>query len=184
MDFIDQLQTLAAKVPKLCDVLQTEEATKNALVMPFINILGYDIFDPTEFAAAGGETDDSSTKQDVIETTAEELEGFYIIKSLLRKAVDPNRIAYRDTLSYFGVLLDDNNRKPLARLYFNRSQKYLGTFDESRKETRVPIGSLDDIYQHSKELLRVLKFYESEKSTTDSARSKTEPKESNESEQT
>ncbi len=48
MDFIDQLQALAAKIPKLCPVLQTEEATKNALVMPFINILGYDIFDPTE----------------------------------------------------------------------------------------------------------------------------------------
>ena len=48
MDFIDQLQALAAKVPKLCDVLQTEEATKNALVMPFIGILGYDIFDLTE----------------------------------------------------------------------------------------------------------------------------------------
>lgn len=48
MDFIDQLKALAAKVPALCDVLKTEEATKNALVMPFIQILGYDIFDPTE----------------------------------------------------------------------------------------------------------------------------------------
>lgn len=48
MDFIDQLQALSAKIPKLCDVLKTEEATKNALIMPFINILGYDIFDPTE----------------------------------------------------------------------------------------------------------------------------------------
>src|SRR4028118_426773 len=48
MDFIEQLQTLAAKTNKLCDVLQTEEATKNALIMPFIRILGYDIFDPTE----------------------------------------------------------------------------------------------------------------------------------------
>src|ERR1044071_7429696 len=48
MDFIDQLKALAAKVPALCDLLQTEEATKNALVMPFIRILGYDIFDPTE----------------------------------------------------------------------------------------------------------------------------------------
>ncbi len=48
MDFIDQLQELAAKAAKICDLLQTEEATKNALVMPFIKILGYDIFDPTE----------------------------------------------------------------------------------------------------------------------------------------
>src|SRR4028119_2249033 len=48
MDFIEKLQALATKIPKLCEHLQTEEATKNALVMPFINLLGFDIFDPTE----------------------------------------------------------------------------------------------------------------------------------------
>ncbi|HEY0658007.1 MAG TPA: type I restriction endonuclease, partial [Pyrinomonadaceae bacterium] len=48
MDFIEQLQSLATKTEKLCSILQTEEATKNALIMPFINLLGYDIFDPTE----------------------------------------------------------------------------------------------------------------------------------------
>jgi hypothetical protein len=36
MDFIDQLKALAGKIPAL---LQTEEATKNALVMPFIRAL-------------------------------------------------------------------------------------------------------------------------------------------------
>ena len=46
MNFIDQLKALGGKVPA-CDILQTEEATKNALVMPFIHILGYDIFDST-----------------------------------------------------------------------------------------------------------------------------------------
>jgi hypothetical protein len=96
-------------------------------------------------------------------TTAEELEGFYIIKSLLRTLVDPNRIVHRDTQSYMGILLDDNNRKPIARLHFNRSQKYLGIFDESRKERRVPIQSIDDIYQHADELRRVFRFYEGEK---------------------
>src|SRR5215210_6760083 len=48
MDFVEQLQALALKTEKLCSLLQTEEATKNALIMPFINILGYDIFDPME----------------------------------------------------------------------------------------------------------------------------------------
>ncbi len=353
MDFIDQLKALAGKVPALCDVLQTEEATKNALVMPFIRILGYDIFDPLEVipeftADVGikkGEKVDYAIKKDgqiimlfeckhcggdlsikhasqlfryfavtdarvgvltngvtyrfftdleapnkmddkpflevnmldlnegvvnelkkltkqtfnvdqlintagdlkymreikrllaeqmenpsdefvkfcaskvynkpltpnrreyfagitkrsfhqfvvdcinnrlksamtttgaleaegseegpegaqEIVTTAEELEGFYIIKSLLRTLVDPNRIVHRDTLSYMGILLDDNNRKPIARLHFNRAQKYLGLFDENRKEHRVPIQSLDDIYKHADELRRVFSFYEGEK---------------------
>lgn len=38
-----------------------------------------------------------------------------IIKSILRKVVDSNRIDYRDTESYLGILLDDNNRKWICR---------------------------------------------------------------------
>ncbi len=365
MDFIDQLQTLSKKIPKMCDVLQTEEATKNALIMPFIALLGYDIFDPTEVipefvadvgikkgekvdyaivkdgkiiilfeckhcggdlnikhasqlfryfavteariavltngvvyrfftdldapnkmdekpflevnmleineamvaelkklsqpafnldalmttagelkythevkrllaeqmenpsddfvkffaskvfdgsltpnrreyfsgitkrsfkqlvnerindrlksAMSGTSSDetveapavsitpethvtesDAAKPADLIETTAEELEGFYIVKSLLRDMVDPNRITHRDTQSYMGILLDDNNRKPIARLHFNRAQKYVGIFDENRKEERVAIQELDDIYQHADKMRRVFAFYESE----------------------
>jgi hypothetical protein len=352
MDFIDQLKALAGKIPALCDVLKTEEATKNALVMPFIRILGYDIFDPMEvvpefIADVGikkGEKVDYAIKKDgqiimlfeckhcggdlsikhasqlfryfavtdarigvltngivyrfftdleatnkmddkpflevnmldlndsavtelkklsqpafniddlmtaagelkytreikrllaeqmenpsdefvkfcaskvfdgpltpsrreyfhgltkrgfsllvserinerlksamtgaadirdvgpeaenegQVETTAEELEGFYIVKSLLRDMVDTNRIVHRDTQSYMGILLDDNNRKPIARLHFNRSRKYLGTFDENRKEERVPIETLDDIFKHADKIRRVFAFYEREKS--------------------
>jgi hypothetical protein len=351
MDFIDELKALAGKVPALCDVLQTEQATKNALVMPFIRILGYDIFDPMEvvpefIADVGikkGEKVDYAIKKDdkiimlfeckhcggdlnikhasqlfryfavtdarvgvltngiqyrfftdleapnkmddkpflevnmldlndsvvaelkklskpafnidalmtaagelkytraikkllaeqmenpsdefvkfcaskvfegtltpnrreyfhgltkrgfsqlvaerinerlktaltgdmginseqpgaedeeLIETTAEELEGFYLIKSLLRDMVDPSRIVHRDTQSYMGILLDDNNRKPIARLHFNRARKYLGVFDENRKEERVHIESLNDIFKHADKIRRVFAFYEREK---------------------
>lgn len=50
MDFIDQIRELAARVPKLKqgELIKTEEGTKNALVMPFIAALGYNVFDPTE----------------------------------------------------------------------------------------------------------------------------------------
>ncbi len=51
-----------------------------------------------------------------------------------------------------GILLDDNNRKPLARLRFNRTQKHIGIFDEQRREERVPIQNLNDIYQHADKL--------------------------------
>jgi hypothetical protein len=44
----EKLQTLSKRVPSIIDKLETEEATKNALVMPFIAALGYDVFDPTE----------------------------------------------------------------------------------------------------------------------------------------
>ncbi|WP_407279293.1 type I restriction endonuclease [Aromatoleum evansii] len=49
MEFIEKLNSLAAKIRQQAGAIQTEEATKNAFVMPFINsVLGYDVFDPTE----------------------------------------------------------------------------------------------------------------------------------------
>ncbi len=48
MDFIDQIRQIAARIPRQLEHIRTEEATKTALVMPFINALGYNVFDPTE----------------------------------------------------------------------------------------------------------------------------------------
>lgn len=48
MDLIDQLRVLSAQAEKLGEHLKTEEATKQALVLPFISALGYSVFDPTE----------------------------------------------------------------------------------------------------------------------------------------
>ena len=48
MDLIDSLKNLSAKISKQKDIIQTEEATKNAFILPFIAALGYDIFDPSE----------------------------------------------------------------------------------------------------------------------------------------
>ena len=48
VDFIDEVRALASRVAATKDLLQTEEATKNAMVMPFIQLLGYNVFDPLE----------------------------------------------------------------------------------------------------------------------------------------
>lgn len=48
MDIIDSLSQLASRLPRLRETLQTEEATKNALIMPFLQALGYNVFDPFE----------------------------------------------------------------------------------------------------------------------------------------
>ncbi|WP_370967121.1 type I restriction endonuclease [Enterobacter wuhouensis] len=89
--------------------------------------------------------DEHKDEKDVV-TTMEELEGYHIVKAITRAVLDAPRITHRDTKSYFGILVDDNNRKPLCRLHFNRSQKYIGLFDIEKNETRHPIASVDDIY--------------------------------------
>ena len=48
MDIKDSLLQLADKIRKQKGAIQTEEATKNAFIMPMIAMLGYDVFDPFE----------------------------------------------------------------------------------------------------------------------------------------
>ena len=107
------------------------------------------------------ETEEATISDDRgIETTLKELEGFQIVRAITCSEVDPHRIVHRDTKSYFGILLDDNNRKPLARLHFNRTQKYIGVFDETKTETRYPIEALTDIYAHADKLRTTVHYYE------------------------
>lgn len=103
---------------------------------------------------------DSTDENDKIVTTLEEMEGFNIVRAILCEVTDISRIFSRDTQSYFGILLDDNNRKPLCRLHFNRTQKYLGLFDEDKKETRHPIDRVEDIFNFAADLKNSVKLYE------------------------
>ena len=96
-----------------------------------------------------------------IVTTEEEIESYMIVKSILRQKVDLSRVVYRDTQTYFGILLDDNNRKPICRMYFNGiSKKYIATFDENKKETKHEISCLDDIYNFSEQLITIISYYD------------------------
>lgn len=95
-----------------------------------------------------------------IVTTEEELDGYRIVVAIVRRKVDISRIIYRDTQSYFGILLDDNNRKPICRLHLNSGKKYISLFDVNKKESRKPIKTIDDIYQFEKELLNTVGFYD------------------------
>ena len=81
------------------------------------------------------------------------------MKAIACGEVKPHRIAQRDSKSYFAVLLDDNNRKPIARLHFNGKQKYLGLLDEDKVETRHPLEDLDDIYAHSEGIREAVRRY-------------------------
>lgn len=95
--------------------------------------------------------------EDVV-TTEEEREGFMIVRAIVREVLKPNRVVMRDQKSYCGILVDNNNRKPLARLHFNRSVKDVGLFD-GEKEDRVRIDSLDQIYDLTDRLRATARSY-------------------------
>lgn len=48
MDFKDSILQLAERIGKQKDSISTEEATKNAFILPLIAALGYDVFNPFE----------------------------------------------------------------------------------------------------------------------------------------
>ncbi|MEW7292197.1 type I restriction endonuclease [Aquimarina sp. 2304DJ70-9] len=97
-----------------------------------------------------------------IVTTEVELEGYRIVVAILRRKVSIDRIVHRDTQSYFGVLLDDNNRKPICRLHLDNNKKYITLFDQDKKTQREQIESVDDIYNFEEQLLQTVDYYEQE----------------------
>jgi predicted type IV restriction endonuclease len=104
-----------------------------------------------------------SVPESKVETTQEEVEAFLIVKTILRQKTKPNRIVYRDAQSYFAILLDDNNRKTICRLYLSGTKRYIGTFDEQKKETRSEILTVDDIFLHADVLQKTVSAYDNDK---------------------
>ncbi len=94
-------------------------------------------------------------------TTSDELEAFYTIKALLYPDIELKRVFMRDVQSYCSVLLDNNNRKPICRLYLAGSRKWVGLFDSAdRKEERVSIEYVDELHQLADRLKTTVARYE------------------------
>jgi len=109
------------------------------------------------------DAEDSQEGKNGIVSTEEEMEGYPVVKAILREMLDVTRIVMRDTKSYCGILLDNNNRKSLCRLHFNYSQKYLGIISEKGEE-RVVVDSVDDIYKYSEQIKATALEYEQDQS--------------------
>ncbi|MGI5880667.1 MAG: type I restriction endonuclease [Syntrophomonadaceae bacterium] len=109
-------------------------------------------------ATSESETPDSEPISKIT-TTIEELEAFAIVKSLLKDIVAPSRIFYRDTESYFGILLDDNRYKWICRVAIGKVQTNLFIQDENKQAVRYPLESIDDIYNFKPQLIEAVQRY-------------------------
>ncbi|MDP2174341.1 MAG: type I restriction endonuclease [Bacteroidota bacterium] len=109
------------------------------------------------------QAEQAKADENKVVTTEEELEGFMIVKTIVRQKISATRVSYRDAQSYFAILLDDNNRKTICRLYFNGSKKYFVTLDEQKKEIKNEINSVDDIFKFSETLIKIVESYDKSK---------------------
>ncbi|WP_244211100.1 hypothetical protein [Amycolatopsis kentuckyensis] len=140
---------------------QVNDRLKNALGGPdsYVSVSSGSVVQPEQSEPAPSAEGGSAEETERVVTTEEELEDYRIVRAIVCGEVPAARVAARDTKTYFGVLLDDNNRKPIARLWFNRSKKYLGVFDENKVETRLPISTVEDIYRHADHLRNTVARY-------------------------
>lgn len=141
------------------------DTTKKALSQ-FVNDILNDRFkaimgNPSEVdtAATSDIKEPESESISKITTTIEELEAFAIVKTLLKDVVASSRIYYRDTESYFGILLDDNRYKWICRVAIGKIQTNLFIQDENKQAVRYPLDSIDDIYNFKPQLIEAVQRY-------------------------
>lgn len=112
--------------------------------------------------AAQGVPDGTRELDDIV-TSQEEIDGYQIVRAIVREVVKVERVVMRDAKSYCAILLDDNNRRPICRLHLNRGIKYIGLFDADKNEERFRMESLDDIFLHAERLKATASSYEGAK---------------------
>lgn len=153
-DIFDQFREIVKQAFKQYMTDYVNERLKSA-ISPDVSI-------PAEVQTTSADENPTCECEDSkIVTTEEEMQGFYIVRAILYNKIDDiNRVAHRDTQSYFGILLDDNNRKPICRLHFNSSNKYLETFDAEKRGTKHALESLHDIYKYADQIVQTLQYYQ------------------------
>lgn len=92
-----------------------------------------------------------------IVTTREEMDSYLIVRAILREIVDVKRITYRDAQTYFAILLDDNNRRPICKMYLNaKTVKYAVICEENNDGVKYQIDTIDDLYKYADGLKRAV----------------------------
>lgn len=94
-----------------------------------------------------------------INTTEEELECYFIIKQIFNGIIPKERIVYKDTETYFAILLDNNSWKWICRFKVDGSKKILYIPNDQKNPIKYYLTSIENIYDYKEELLIVLHRY-------------------------
>lgn len=98
-------------------------------------------------------------KESRIVTTEEEIEAYFIVKSILSDVISFKDLTYKDTESYLGILYNNNIRKWVCRLQLSESRKYLYLPTSDKKSKKIILKDIYDLFNYSKELHEALSYY-------------------------
>jgi predicted type IV restriction endonuclease len=73
--------------------------------------------------------------------------------------VQKKSITQYDQQTYFGILLNDNNRKPFCRVHYNGKKKLVSFFDTD-KEERVENETNSQLYEYAARFIKAVEKYE------------------------
>ena len=110
---------------------------------------------------ADKKTPEIAPEADIV-TTEDELHAFMIVRAIGARATAVSRITMRDAKTYCSIFLDDNNRRPILRLYFNaKNSKSVGIFmpHPDKSESRHTIEDISDIYNFADQIVATIKSY-------------------------
>jgi hypothetical protein len=98
-------------------------------------------------------------KEKGIVTTQEEIDGYNIVRSILREKIDASRIQYKDYQRYFAINLDGSKWKWICRIQIQQRKKWICfPLNDYKENEWVEIGSIDDIFKFSERLYESLEI--------------------------
>lgn len=93
-----------------------------------------------------------------IVTTEEEINSFYILKSILAEKSMADKLSYKDTESYFGIIFDNNSRKWICRLYLSDKKKSI-IINGYEGGSRIYLDTIEDIYKYKTIILDLVEQF-------------------------
>lgn len=154
MDFTDVIKPFAKKVENLKARVQTEEATKTSIIMPFFQLLGYDVFNPDEFTP--------EFSADIGLKKGEKVD--YVIKSdgepiilVECKSLGENlKNHYSQLFKYFGA-----NRAKFAILTNGIEYQFFSDLDTPNQMDRTPFLEINLLKIKDDQIAELKKFHKS-----------------------
>ena len=129
---------------KTQNVLDKYKSVVRKSISRYINLL---INEKLKSALNPETTNNEEINDNGIITTDEELESYYIVKSILSEITNPDDIYYKDNINYFAILYQNKVTKWVCRMYFRENTKYVIIPDENRNEVKYEINSVSKIYR-------------------------------------
>lgn len=92
-------------------------------------------------------------------TTEEELEAFRIVRAILCDKIPIEKVHYKDTQSYFGILYDNKVTKWICRLRLSENRKILSFPTSDKSEEKIEISDISELYKYKDKILQSALIY-------------------------